>query len=230
MFAQNIMGLTPTVTGMTLLPGGIMTGVGAILCGRLLGGAKPAFDPRIAIFAGFTIFVISMWMMSALPSNASSDNLFIPLILRGFGLGLLFVPINLAAFSSLKGAEIAQGAGLMNLCRQLGGSFGIAAIGSYVTRTVQNARAELVTNVYAGNPALTQKVNAISHGLIARGVPPANAPKAAMAAINGGLMKEAATIAYNSGFMMILGAALLTAPLIFILRKPQSAAAPVDAH
>ena len=230
MFAQNVMGLTPTLTGMTLLPGGIMTGVGAILCGRLLSGAKPAFDPRIAIFAGFSIFVVSMWMMSALPSNASADNLFIPLILRGFGLGLLFVPINLAAFSSLKGAEIAQGSGLMNLCRQLGGSFGIAAIGSYVTRTVQNARAELVTNVYAGNPALTQKVNAISHGLIARGVPPANAPKAAMAAINGGLMKEAATIAYNSGFMMILAAALLTAPLIFILRKPQSAAAPVDAH
>lgn len=231
MFAQNVMGLTPTLTGLSLLPGGIMTGIGAMLCGRLLGGAKPLFDPRIAIFSGFSIFVASMVMMSTLPSNASDDNLFVPLLMRGFGLGLLFVPINLAAFNSLKGAEIAQGSAMLNLCRQLGGSFGIAAIGSFVTRTVQNARAELVTNIYAGNPALQQKLSAISHAMVARGMNPVSANKAAYAAVDRILMREAATIAYNAGFTMILSAALLTAPLIFILRKPRAVSgATAEAH
>ena len=50
------------------------------------------------------------------------------LIIRGFALGLLFTPINIAAFSSLKGQEIPQGSSFVNLARQLGGSFGIAAL------------------------------------------------------------------------------------------------------
>ena len=48
--------------------------------------------------------------------------------LRGLGLGFMFVPITVAAFSGLQGGDIAQGAALFNLGRQLGGSLGIAVV------------------------------------------------------------------------------------------------------
>jgi DHA2 family multidrug resistance protein len=230
MFAQNVMHMTPTATGLSLLPGGIATGVAAIMSGRMLGGAKPLFDPRIAIGGGLSIFIVSMYMMATLPSSATTDNLFLPLLLRGFGLGMLFVPINLAAFSSLKGAEIAQGSGLLNLCRQLGGSFGIAAIGGYVTRNLGAGRADLVAHTYAGNPEMTMRLDGIARVLAMRGIPLEQAKQAAFALLDRQIMTEAATIAYNTGFMLILGTTLITAPLIFIIRKPKSVAAPVDAH
>lgn len=230
MFAQNVMHMTPTATGVSLLPGGIATGFAAMMSGRLLGGAKPLFDPRVAIGAGLSIFIVSMFMMATLPSSATMDNLFWPLLLRGFGLGMLFVPINLAAFSSLKGPEIAQGAGLLNLCRQLGGSFGIAAIGGYVTRHLAAGRADLVAHTYQGNPEMESRLNAVTAGLVGRGIPLEQAKHAAYAVLDRIIMTEAATISYNAGFMLILGATLFTAPLIFILRKPKAAAGPVEAH
>ena len=144
MFAQNVMHLTPTETGLALLPGGIATGVAAITCGRLMGGKNAGkFDPRILILTGLSLYTFAMITLGMLPSTAGAPNTLTALLFRGLGLGLLFVPINIAAFSSLKGQEIAQGAGMINLCRQLGGSLGIAILGSFVTNRLAVGRAGL---------------------------------------------------------------------------------------
>ena len=50
------------------------------------------------------------------------------LIIRGAGLGLLFTPINNVAYGNLEPSEAQQASGLINLSRQLGGSFGIAIL------------------------------------------------------------------------------------------------------
>lgn len=233
MFAQNVMHMTPTVTGLTLLPGGIMTGFAAVMSGRLLNGANPVFDPKISIVAGLGVYLTSISILAAMPSNAGADNVVIPLLLRGLGLGMLFVPINLAAFSSLVGAEIAQGSGLLNLARQLGGSFGIAAIGSFVTHQLQSARVSLVENITSVNPLVTQRTELISHGLAMKGFSPEQAHQAAYAIIDHNLMVEAANKAYNSGFMLILVVSIVASPAILILRGKKgraSAAALAEAH
>jgi len=54
--------------------------------------------------------------------------------------------------------------------RQLGGSFGIAVLGAYLTRHIAYHRADLVTNMYAGNPAFQERYAAIVAGLSAQGV------------------------------------------------------------
>ncbi|MBS1713045.1 MAG: DHA2 family efflux MFS transporter permease subunit [Armatimonadetes bacterium] len=233
MFAQNVMRLTPTQTGLTLLPGGIMTGFAAVLSGRLLGGAKPVFDPKVSIVAGLGVYCVAMSAMSTMPSMAGYDNVLGPLLLRGLGLGMLFVPINLAAFSSLRGAEIAQGSGLLNLARQLGGSFGIAAIGSFVTQQLHTARAGLVEHVNLSSPAAVQRIGAATHALAQRGVPPEKATQAAYALIDRTLMTEAATKAYNSAFLLILIVSVVASPAILVLRNRKDApgpAAAVEAH
>lgn len=232
MFAQNVMHLTPTATGLSLLPGGIATGFAAMMCGRFLGGPKPLFEPRVAIVAGLFIYTGTMFAMAHLPSNAGLDDVRTALLYRGLGLGLLFVPINLAAFSTLKGAEIAQGAAMLNLCRQLGGSLGIAALASFVTQKVASSRADLVTNVFTGNPALTGRVEAIAHGLGARGMSESLTHQAAYGIVDRSLMIEAATQAYNSGFILIGVVTVIASPAILALRKRSAtaAAAPIGDH
>lgn len=234
MFAQNVMHLTPTETGLTLLPGGIMTGFAAMMSGRLLGGDKPKFEPKIAILCGLGVYLTSVSFLSELPSTAGSANTVIPLLLRGLGLGMLFVPINLAAFNSLEGIQIAQGSGLINLARQLGGSFGIAVIGSIVTQRLHIARAMLVENIDLTNPIVTQRVAMATSKFMGRGFSPEHAKSAAYAAIDRTIMTEAATKAYNSGFQLILLVSILASPSILLLRsrkaKQGAAAALADAH
>lgn len=230
MFAQNVMHLSPTETGLALLPGGIATGAAAIFCGRLLNGPKAKIDPRYLIVIGLLMFLYSMFVLGHLPSSAGSDNVQAALLIRGAGLGLLFIPINLAAFSSLKGPEIAQGSGMINLCRQLGGSLGIAVLGSFVTNRMAVSRSGLLQHIYAGNPVLEQRVAAISKALMAKGYAAPQAKQAAFSLVDRTVLTESSTIAFNSGFMLIAIVTLCATPAILALRKPKKAAAPVEAH
>lgn len=233
MFVQSVMHLTPTETGLALLPGGIATGISAMMTGRLANPAKILVDPRYLIVMGLSLFTGSMLIMSRLPSTAGVDDAFIALLMRGFGLGMLFVPINLAAFASLKGPEIAQGSGLLNLCRQLGGSFGIAVLSSFVTRTAASARGSLVEHVSIGSPALTERYNLMTQAMVAKGNSLPQAQSAAAAIIDRQVQAQASTISYNTSFLVIAIVAIVAAPLILLLRKPKpmSLGAPApDAH
>jgi DHA2 family multidrug resistance protein len=221
MFAQNILRLTPTDTGLLLLPGGIATGVAAMLSAKFANPAKPKIDARILIAVGLALFSWSMLTIGSIPSTGGSGDMIVALLARGFGLGLLFVPINLAAFASLKGAEIAQGSGLMNLCRQLGGSFGIAVLGSFVTKATATARAGLVDHITIDNPQYNLRWLELT--LLTRGpiFPLQRAAQNAFAIMDRQVMVQASTLAYHAGFFIVGVASIITAPLILLIRKPK---------
>jgi DHA2 family multidrug resistance protein len=67
LFAQNVLGFSPTTTGMVLVPGGIASGFGMIFCGRVL---QKGFDPRKLIAFGISLFVISMYQLSHLTNRS----------------------------------------------------------------------------------------------------------------------------------------------------------------
>ena len=231
LFSQTILRFTPTQTGLVLLPGGIATGVSAILCGRLLNGQRRLVHPRVLIVIGMSLFIYSMWSLGHLTTQSGEADTRWALIIRGFGLGLLFIPINIAAFSTLRGAEIAQGAAMMNLMRQLGGSFGIAVLGTYLTRQADAHRVALAAHIYPGNPVFQQRWQMISGALMHRGFDPVHAKQAALAAINGIVQTQAMTMSYNDAFQLIGWTVVLVAPAVLLLRGGNvGRAAPVDAH
>jgi DHA2 family multidrug resistance protein len=231
LFAQNLLGFTPTTTGLELMPGGIATAISALICGRILNGPKPLIDPRILIYFGVAVFVMSMWIMAHLSTAAGEPDVRLALLIRGFGLGFLFTPINNAVYAGVEPKEAQQASGLINLSRQLGGSFGIAILGTYLGNRIQQHRVALITHVYNGNPALEQRLHLLQGNLLAHGWSPDMALKAAYAQIDGMLMRQATMLSYNDSWMMILMAFVLTAPAVLLLRKPKGKpAAPVDAH
>lgn len=231
LFAQNLLGFSPTTTGLVLLPGGIATGCSALICGRLLNGPKALVDPRYLILFGCLLFFASMWTMGHLTTVAGEPDVRIALLLRGFGLGFLFAPINNAAYGNIDPRIAQQASGLINLARQLGGSFGIAILGTYLTNKVQFHRVQLLQYIYPNNPALVQRMqmfeaNFHSHG----GMSVDAAHQAAAKVIEGTLMRQASMLAYNDSWMFILICFACTSPAILLLRKPKGAAAAVDAH
>ena len=117
-----------------------------------------------------------MWDLGHLSVDAGEADVRWALLIRGAGLGMLFTPINNVAYASLKPSEAQQAAGLINLSRQLGGSFGIALLASFVTTHTQIHRADLVSNVYAGNVLVEQRVQAFAANLLAHGYSPRRGP------------------------------------------------------
>lgn len=232
LFVQTILGFTPTATGLTLLPGGLATAASAIICGRVLNGPNPKVDPRAMILLGIAIFTFSMWQLGHMTILSGEDDTRLALLFRGFGLGFLFTPINQLAYASLKPNEIQQASGLINLSRQLGGSFGIAILGTYLQSHVAAHRAALVSDTYSGNPALDQRIQAMTGNFIAHGFSPDRAQKAAYDVLDLTIQRQALTMSYNDGFLLILVIFVCTVPAVFILRRPKKSAAPVpaDAH
>jgi DHA2 family multidrug resistance protein len=213
-----------------MMPGGVATAIMALVCGRLLNGDRPIADPRVLIVAGMCLMMLSMWTLGHLSTAAGEADARYALIIRGLALGLLFTPINNVAFGNLKPSEAQQASGLINLSRQLGGSFGIAVLGAYLTRHIAYHRADLVTNMYPGNPAFQQRYAAIASGLMAQGVSGADAPTHAYAVLDGIMMKQASMLAYNDAWMLLLLTFVCVVPAVFVLKKPRARAAVADAH
>ena len=229
LFTQGVLGFTPTETGLAMLPGGLTTAVFAVICGALLNGKRPLADPRVLILCGMGFMLWSMWDLGHLTTVAGERDARYALIIRGAALGMLFTPINNVAFGSLKPEEAQQASGLINLSRQLGGSFGIAVLTTYLTRHVEFHRADLVTNIYAGNPAFEQRFQGLVARFLQTGVSLAEAQQRAFAVLDGMVMKQAAMLAYNDSWLLILLSFLCVIPAVFLLHKPKGRIQ-VDAH
>ncbi|HWB30343.1 MAG TPA: DHA2 family efflux MFS transporter permease subunit [Vicinamibacterales bacterium] len=225
LFTQTILGFSPTETGLAMMPGGIATAILAVVCGRLLNGERPMADPRFLVLGGMALMLLAMWTLGHLSTAAGEADARYALIIRGAALGLLFTPINNVAFGSLKPQEAQQASGLINLARQLGGSFGIAALGAYLTRHIAYHRADLVQHLYPGSAAFQARFDPLVATLTSQGAALADAQQRALAILDGTMMRQASMLAYNDAWLLLLASFVCVIPAVFLLRKPGSRAA-----
>jgi MFS transporter, DHA2 family, multidrug resistance protein len=221
LFTQTILNFTPTETGLALLPGGLATAFAALVCGRLLNGARPLVDGRFLIVLGVSIFLVSMWQLGHLTTQAGEPEARAALFIRGLGLGFLFTPINNVAYGALDPRDAQQASGLINLARQLGGSFGIAVLNTYVTDHIQFHRVDLLTNVYPYNPEVVHRLQVITGGLMAHGYARLEAQRAAVGVLDQIVVRQASMLAFNDAWMLILISFVVVSPAIMLLSKPR---------
>ena len=224
LFTQTILHFTPTETGLALMPGGLATAASALLCGRLLTGAKPLADARALIGVGVVLIVFAMWRLGHLSVLSGDDDVRVALVIRGAALGLLFAPINNVAFASLKPSEAQQASGLINLSRQLGGSFGIAVLASYVTRHTQIHRVDLISHLDPNNPLVQERLRSLTAYLLGRGYTSITARQGALGLLDAQVMRQAGMLSFNDAWMMLLATFIAVSPAILFLRKPRSLA------
>ncbi len=224
--AENLLGISPTNTGLALLPGGLATAVAVLVCGRILG--IPGVDARVLILIGFVIFIYAMWNLGNLSASAGESEFFMGLLLRGFALGFLFTPINSAAFGSIEPKDAQQASGMINLARQLGGSFGTALISTYLVNMTQFHRVNLLGNLRIGNTVLDERMQALASNFISHGYSQTDAHSAALASVSNTLTTQATMMAYNNCWILILLVFVFCSPAILLLRKPRPGAATVE--
>ena len=230
LFTQNVLGFSPTATGLVLLPGGLATAASAMICGRLLASPKKIVDPRMLILFGVCIFTWSMWDLGHLSLASGEPDTRFALILRGFGLGFLFTPINNVIFAALKGPEIAQGSSFINLFRQLGGSFGIAVLNTYITNQEKFHRANLVSYLTPGNPNYLARVNGLTANFVAHGYSFADSQMRALGALDRTVQAQSTVMSFNDGFLLLGMSFIFTSPAILLLRTSKKAPPPGAGH
>ncbi len=224
LFTQNVLGFSPTATGLTLLPGGIATAVAAMLCGRILSAPKPVVDVRLLVLFGVAVYILSMWQLGHLSSASGEPDTRLGLIVRGFGIGFLTTPLNNALFASLSASQTAQGSSFINLARQLGGSFGIAVLNTYITNMTAFHRADLISYLTAGDPAFLSRQASVAQRLVADGYSTAEAQASSLALIDKAVQTQASVMSYNDGFLLMGVTLALVMPAILLLRSPKPGA------
>jgi DHA2 family multidrug resistance protein len=176
------------------------------------------------VFFGFTF-----WMYSVMTPDTGAEHFFWPLILRGVGLGLLFVPITTMALSTLKGKHIGEGAAFTGMMRQLGGSFGIAIITTFITRFTQSHRADLVANLDVTKPFVQTRVQQLKMAFEAKGFSSNEAYGKALQLLDGSVMKQATVMSYMDIFLYLGILFLCCIPIILLVKRGKNKIDPAEA-
>ncbi|HVZ95572.1 MAG TPA: hypothetical protein VG847_01755, partial [Chitinophagaceae bacterium] len=213
-----IMGWTALQAGMLMIPSTVFTGIMMPFVGKMM---ERGVSFRLLITSGMIIFfVYSMMAYKVLTPNTPSEAFFWLLVIRGIGLGLLSIPITTLALSTLRGAEIGQGAALSGMLRQLGGSFGVAIISTYLTRDNQAHRSDLVSKLSADDPMVQQRIAAITHGFQLKGMTADVARKSALQLQDRLVDVQATVLSYMDIFLWIGVMFLICIPFVlFFIRK-----------
>lgn len=133
-----------TQTGMLFIPGSIITAMIMPFVGKAMG---KGVNPKLLISIGITGVLGCLYAMTLLTPQSSKSEVLQALYIRGFAMAFLFVPINSSILSQFTGITMGQVSGMLNLFRQIGGSIGIAFIGTMMTKTGKQHYADLAPHV-----------------------------------------------------------------------------------
>ena len=133
-FAVSVLAFRPTDAGLLLLPSGAFF-VGSLLISAYIIQAR-GVPPFATVPFGILMIMIAMWMLSGSTSESGTDDMMAGILLRGFGLGFLFLSITLIAFSDLNRKNLASGIAIFNTGRQFGGLMGVAGLQTLIDHNV----------------------------------------------------------------------------------------------
>ncbi len=166
-FAQRFLGFTALQTGLSLLPGALFSGMMMPMVGGMLQKGVPPTRMIVFGFLGFAAF--TFYTQSIMTPQASDSDFFIPLLLRGFSLGMLFVPLTNLALTGLSPRDIPQASGLTSMIRQLGGSFSVALVSVFQERRIAQHRSDILSHITAYDPNTAERLNTYTNGFMGRG-------------------------------------------------------------
>ncbi|MGO4911844.1 DHA2 family efflux MFS transporter permease subunit [Leeuwenhoekiella sp. W20_SRS_FM14] len=216
-YTQSVLGWTATDAGLLLIPSSITTGIMMPIIGKLL---ERGVSPKYLVALGFIgFFFFSFWMHNIITPDTASEVMFWPLVLRGVGLGLLFVPITTLALSTLKGAEIGEGAAFTGMMRQLGGSFGIAIITTMIYRFNQQHRVDLLPNISAVNTQTQSQVYGLQKMFMSKGFSFNEALDRAYQVFEGKIALQGTVLTYMDIFLSLGILFLICVPFVLMLKK-----------
>ena len=219
-YLQSMAGYSAWDTGLLLAP----RGAGVMFAMMFAGRIADRFDPRILMFFGIALLCASLWDMSRWTPDVKPFDLVFATTLQGFGLGFIFIPMQVLAFATLAPQFRTDGAALYSLIRNVGSAIGVSIVATMLTTGAQVAHAQIGETLTPFN-RMAQTGGAYLFWNLAN-------PRG-RAALDGEISRQALISAYSNDYLVMFWIALPTLIFVFLLRRPprgSQPAEPVAAH
>ncbi len=201
---QGVSGYPDSVIGFVLGA----RGMGTLLAFFLMIVAS-RLDPRLTITLGFLLQALAGWQLASLDINVRAEDVFWPMFLQGFGVGILWVPITMVTFSTLKAEWVPDGTAIYHMLRNIGSSIHISLSITLAVRMSQTNYAEMV-------PRISPYTEALSMPWVL-GAWRLDDP-ASLAALSREMARQASMIGYIDAFLFFSLTSLVVLPLIALVR------------
>jgi drug resistance transporter, EmrB/QacA subfamily len=221
-FLQLLLGYPSLQAGLVMSPRGIGAIIGSIVAGRILS----KIDGRLWMAQGVAVLALSMFLLGGVTLNISPEAIIWPIIISGFGVTSVFVPMTTFSVATLRRENMGDAAGLTSLVRNLGGSVGISLVTAFVTRSTQVHQSLLVGHLTQFAAPFRDQLSTLQHSLAPQSGQAAQSQ--AYGVLYQTLQQQAGLWAYVEQFRMLVLVCLALAPIIFLFRKakaPSGAAA-----
>jgi DHA2 family multidrug resistance protein len=225
LFLQNQLNYTALAAGLAMTPRGIGAFAATILVGRISGH----ISNRVLIIASSLLLAYACFALGNINLQVAPGNLLWPIILSGVAAASIFVPLTTSAMGALSQEQMGNAAGIFNLMRNIGGSIGIAAITTLVTRHTQASQANLVWHMSKFNFNFQQQLAHIQSALSSNTGNWA-ATKKSLAVLYGILQQQSSLLSYMYGFRFCVLVCLVCAALALMFKKVNKSAGPIAAH
>jgi EmrB/QacA subfamily drug resistance transporter len=127
LFQQVVRGLSPTASGLQLIPvmGGLL--ISSIASGQIISrtGRYKAWP-----IAGTAVAALGLWMLSSLDETTASGVAALHMLVLGLGLGMVMQVLVLAVQNSVSYEQLGVATSGATLFRSIGGSLGTAVLGA----------------------------------------------------------------------------------------------------
>jgi EmrB/QacA subfamily drug resistance transporter len=209
LFLQNVQGITPWNTGLTIMPQAIVMAILTPISGRLF----DKIGARYLVMAGMAINGIAILSMVGINTDMSRTAILLRLMLSGAGLALCFMPIMTGGMSSLPPAIASAGSAMTTLVQRVTAAIGLAAITALTT--TQQAQ------LFASRSALEQASGANVDPRIAE--MQSQGPSGLLPLFTE-LRDKVTTESYSNAFLVVGVCVLAAVPLALFLPKSRPAA------
>ncbi|HTW24285.1 MAG TPA: DHA2 family efflux MFS transporter permease subunit [Candidatus Baltobacteraceae bacterium] len=216
LFLQSLMGYTAESAGLVLSGGGVLLLILMPVVGILSGKVQA----RYLVAFGWLTLAIGMYISSQqLDLDISFFSASMLRLVQVFGLGFLFVPINLVSYIGMPAEKSNSVAGLVNFMRNIGSSVGTSMVTTLLERRAQVHQAYLVAHVTPGGPNFSRQVAVLAARLAAAGDNSEHALRQAYGLIFQSVISQATLLAYVDTFFVLSGLSALMFVISFALKK-----------
>ncbi len=198
--------------GLVMAPRGMGNLATIMLGGRIAG----RIDPRCLVGAGLLMTCVSFWLMTGWTPAVSQRELITAIVIQGAGLGLVFTPLQLVAFTTLAPSLRTEGASLFALFRNIGAAIGVSVTSSLLAHNTQGLHEVIGGSVTPFNRAL-QALGPMPHRLL----DPATRHGAVL--LDRVVGQQAAIIAYVDDYVLMICTTLPALLLLLLMRSPRRA-------
>jgi DHA2 family multidrug resistance protein len=221
-YLQNSLGYTPLQAGMVFLPVGFLQGATSPLAGVF----SDRYNPKIPLAIGILLMAYTFYQFGFLAPISEKRDIMLPLYLRGIAMGMLFTPVITISISEIPIQKIAQASGLVNVIRQIGGSFGVAVFGTILTRRTIYHAAVYGQQIDASSNSLQQTLARLQDFAVARtGGTAGTALAKARVQLGSFVANQAFVSAVDDVFLIAAVIVALTVIPVFFLRTHKRARA-----